>query len=326
MIKPFHRTLIILFALAPLTSCGSDDAQGPASSDDPKDATPAQNNNITNAIFTRSEPGCASYVGEYYAEVTDVANQKTLNASVTISDGGDTCTFSSNSIPNHDFNQNGSFANDVKEVVETFQIPKNPTAATSSTALSLSYDNAVFLNGVKLDLLAAACYGVGNEPLGKEKIGCFEEKPWRYDPMFGGNNFGTDTHNAHTQPDGAYHYHGSPEAMFADDGSVASPVIGFAADGFPIFGPYIDDNGSIRKVISGYTLKAGARTDMPGQGALPPGDYDGTFRDDYEFTSAGDLDACNGMTRNGSYGYYITDTFPWVLGCFTGTPHASFQK
>ena len=29
--------------------------------------------------------------------------------------------------------------------------------------------------------------------------------------MFAGNSFGTDEHNAHTQPDGAYHYHGDPK-------------------------------------------------------------------------------------------------------------------
>ena len=40
---------------------------------------------------------------------------------------------------------------------------------------------------------------------------------------------------------------------------------------------------------------------MTGEGALPPGDHDGTFREDYEFTDAGELDECNGMTRNGTY-------------------------
>ena len=69
--------------------------------------------------------------------------------------------------------------------------------------------------------------------------------------MFAGNDFGTDSHNAHTQPDGAYHYHGDPVAMYDTSGETASGVIGFAADGFPIFGPYIDEDG-IRKVQSGY--------------------------------------------------------------------------
>jgi hypothetical protein len=144
--------------------------------------------------------------------------------------------------------------------------------------------------------------------------------------MFRGHDFGTDGHNAHTQPDGAYHYHGDPGAMYDDSGNAASGVIGFAADGFPIYGPYIDDNGIIRRVASGYQLKTGNRVPQPGEGAFPGGGYDGTFIDDFEFTDAGDLDQCNGMTRDGTYGYYVTDTYPWVIGCFTGTPDASFQK
>ena len=131
-------------------------------------------------------------------------------------------------------NDLGAFATPVAEVDETFEVPVTPEAAASTTALTLSMDNAIFLNGAKLDLLPAACYGVGNEPLGREKIGCFEDgTPWRYDPMFAGNDFGTDSHNAHTQPDGAYHYHGDPVAMYDTSGETASGVIGFAADGFP---------------------------------------------------------------------------------------------
>ena len=197
---------------------------------------------------------------------------------------------------------------------------------STTTALSLATDNAVMLNGVKLDLLAAACYGVGNDPLGQEKIGCFDDYPWRYDPMHPANDFGTDTHNAHVQPDGAYHYHGSPEALFDTTGETESGVIGFAADGFPIYGPYIDDEGTVRPVVSGYSLKEGERISQEGEGAFPGGSYDGTYRDDYEFTGAGDLDECNGMTRDGSYGYYITDSYPWVLGCYTGSTDPSFDK
>ncbi|MCA9671444.1 MAG: YHYH protein [Myxococcales bacterium] len=283
---------------------------------------------ITGAVFSRTDPSCAVYAGRYRASVTDVGRNIVFAASVQVTSNADgTCTISSNSIPNHDFNNMGAFANVTAEVSESFTIPV-PAEASSTTPLSLQYDNAVFLNGVKLDQLAAACYGVGNEPLGREKIGCFTEgTPWRYDPMFAGNSFGTDHNNAHTQPDGAYHYHGDPRAMYDDAGQKASGVIGFAADGYPIYGPYIDDNGTIRKVTSGYVLRSGARASQSGEGAFPAGDYDGTFRDDYEWKAgAGDLDACNGMTRNGSYGYYVTSSYPWVMGCFRGTPHRSFSK
>lgn len=59
----------------------------------------------------------------------------------------------------------------------------------------------------------------------------------------------------------------------------------------------------------------------------PGGDYDGTYVDDYEYVQgSGDLDECNGMMRNGSYGYYVVNEYPWVLACYQGTPHASFEK
>ena len=59
----------------------------------------------------------------------------------------------------------------------------------------------------------------------------------------------------------------------------------------------------------------------------PPGDYDGTYYDDYEFTgTAGDLDECNGMEVDGQYGYYVTDEFPYLMFCLSGTPDPSFGK
>ncbi len=282
---------------------------------------------ITDAVFSNMSPDCADHVGTYTSFVTDVNRGISFTGSSTITDGGTDCLLTANSIPNHSFNDGRSFASDVAEVTEMFTIPGNPSANPTATELSLAYDNGVFLNGVKLDALAAACYGVGNEPLGEERIGCFQAgTPWRYDPMYSGNGFGTDSHNAHTQPGGAYHYHGSPEAMFDLSGTVASPVIGFAADGFPIYGPFFDDNGTVRRAVSGWTLITGERRSQSGEGAFPGGTPDGTYRDDYEFTDAGDLDECNGMIIGGSYGYFVTDTYPWVIGCFRGTPDESFRK
>lgn len=31
------------------------------------------------------------------------------------------------------------------------------------------------------------------------------------------------------------------------------------------------------------------------------------------------------MTIDGKYAYYVTDTFPWVINCFKGTPDPSFK-
>jgi len=49
--------------------------------------------------------------------------------------------------------------------------------------------------------------------------------------------------------------------------------------------------------------------------------------DDYEYIAGhGDLDQCNGMQIDDTYGYYITDDYPYVLACFKGEPHQSFNK
>ena len=80
------------------------------------------------------------------------------------------CVFASNSIPNHDFNDGDqSFVTDVVGNEAHFEVPMNPEVNQYVTELSLQWDNAIFLNGVKLDMLAAACYGVCNKPLAKRR-------------------------------------------------------------------------------------------------------------------------------------------------------------
>jgi hypothetical protein len=273
---------------------------------------------ITNVILTDRSANCADYADTYSAEVTDVQNARRFSASLAIKVTGDDCEITSNAVPNHDFNATGRFANPFSVQNQNYTIPANPTFADTPTALSLDYDNAVFLNGVKLDLIAAGCFGVRNG-----RIGCNDmAAPYRYDPMAPGAGFGADEHNAHTQPDGTYHYHGNPMALFDQENPAApSPVIGFAADGFPIFGSFISDGDSIRKATASYQLKSGTRPGGPG------GEYDGTYVDDWEYVAgSGDLDQCNGMSQDGVYGYVVTESYPHVLGCFSGTPDASFRK
>ena len=276
---------------------------------------------ITNVILENSNANCAAYTANYESSVLDINNNTSFEGNLQIQVANNTCMFSSNAVPNHDFNDgSNSFATDVVEQSVEYSITANPVAAVVSTPLSLTLDNAILLNGVKVDILAAACFGVGDE-----RTGCTDpQQPWRFDPLFSANEFRVDSHNAHTQPDGTYHYHGNPNALFDDDSSAISPLVGFAADGFPIFGSYFNDGSGIRKARSGFRLKAGSRPTGKGN---PGGAYDGTYRDDYEFVDGlGDLDECNGMTVNGVYGYYMIDEFPYVLSCFRGTPDPSFFK
>jgi len=274
---------------------------------------------LTNAILTSGNSNCASYARLYRSNATDIHNSKAFTGELSISLQNDECVIKSNAIPNHNFNDGErTFRHPVKTQDSEYRITTNPSIAAQPTPLALNQDNAVLLNGVKVDILAAGCFNVGNE-----KTGCSDvTQPWRLDPMHNASGFRVDSHNAHTQPDGTYHYHGSPNALY--DSNDTYTVVGFAADGFPIFGGTITDDGTSRKVNSSYRLKSGQRatgTDNPG------GRYDGTFRDDYEYVAGlGDLDQCNGMQINNTYGYFITDEYPYVLACFSGTPHDSFNK
>lgn len=278
----------------------------------------AHGHDITNALMSSRAGNCSDHVAHNTSRVIDVQNRTPFEGSVQITAIGTQCTIRSNAVPNHDFNATGRFRDRVQTQSQNYTITSQPRKASQITPLSLTMDNAVFLNGVKLDLMAAGCHGVG-----AGRIGCNDMRsPFRYDPMAPTANFGTDEHNAHTQPDGTYHYHGNPMALFEQKKPTEpSPVIGFAADGFPIFGSYIRVSGQLRKARSSYQLKTGTRTGGPG------GAYDGTFVDDWKYVSgSGDLDECNGMEQDGLYGYVVTDTYPHVMACFKGTPDTSFNK
>ena len=95
------------------------------------------------------------------------------------------------------------------------------------------------------------------------------------------------------------------------DNSFHSPILGWAYDGNPIYGPYgfgnIDGSGSIRRMESGYKLVTTA-TNRPDYTTFP----NGFFVNDYIFTGDGDLDESNGRFcvtpdfPNGVYAYFCT--------------------
>src|SRR5207249_4978748 len=146
---------------------------------------------------------------------------------------------------------------------------------------------------------------------------------------------GIDVNRAHTQGRGMYHYHGLPTGLFLAV-RVAAPnqsihLLGYAADGFPIYGPEgpasADDLKSpTRRLRSSYRLRGGQRKEGPG------GKFDGTFVEDFEYVAGGgDLDECNGRTGptpefpGGIYYYVLTDEFPYIPRQFRGIANASFR-
>ena len=233
------------------------------------------------------------------------------------------CYLNSDNIPNHDFNDStANFRTDVIETERTFTIKRLPEKASQNTEINGRSWDALMLNGVVVDVKSGGCYYPSESRAdsdGNTEAGCPVNADWRLVPLEYSTKFGVDRHNAHVQPDGTYHYHGNPNAMFDESPTLdGSPVIGFAADGFPIYGSFVLDltTGQYKKVRSGYTLKEGSRGTK--SSSNPGGDYSGVYEEDWEWTDSGDLDECNGMNYKEAYGYYITDTYPYVLNCFKG--------
>ena len=128
--------------------------------------------------------------------------------------------------------------------------------------------------------------------------------------------------------DGAYHHHQNPVSLrdqLGDDGSGHSPILGWAFDGFPIYGPYgfanSDGSGGVVRLDSSYQLKSGVRPSGPG------GSYDGAYIEDFSFVSgSGALDEHNGRFAvtpeypSGTYYYVATvdvsgkAAYPYAIG------------
>jgi hypothetical protein len=226
-----------------------------------------------------------------------------------------------NGIPDHhhgDFPNRGN-PNTISAQSYTFRMPTLPQLAKSITPLGLN-PFGVAINGVPFDPGAAEWWN--NDP----------SSGWQYEALSGKINLGMDQNHAHVQPNGAYHYHGLPTGLIDRLGGEKRMIlIGYAADGFPIYEQYgyaiADIRSDIKKLRSSYRLKAGKRPNGPG------GKYDGTFVQDYEFvTGAGDLDQCNGRTGvspeylNGTYYYVVTSEFPFIPRCYRGMPDDSFRR
>ena len=161
---------------------------------------------------------------------------------------------------------------------------------------------------------------------------------WHMEAIGGPRNLGLDQNNAHVQPSGAYHYHAVPVGLIkvlAKPPTTAPVLVGWAADGFPIYGPMgysdaKDASSKLKELHSSYKLKSGKR---PGGSEGPGGKYDGSYTQDWEYAAgSGDLDECNGrfgITKEfpqGTYYYVITSEFPFVPRMFRGEPDESFMR
>lgn len=261
-----------------------------------------------------------------------------------------------NGIPDHVHGRfpNRGNPNAISEQSYTFRVPLKPEVVEIEKAHadgeSRDADRAgggrtppvmfgVALNGVPFDPGTAEVWSLSGRTRGG---GPPSADQWRYEAMTGNINLGLDDSNAHVQPNGAYHYHALPVGVFMQQAGLSpdeSPeemiMVGYAADGFPIYGLYghqdaNDPDSPLVKLQSSYAIKAGNR---PTGSTSPGGKYDGTFTQDWEYIAdAGHLDQHNGRFGvtpeypEGTYYYVITDMHPYIPRTFAGTPDRSFSK
>ena len=279
---------------------------------------------ISDQIFSQSRGNCnvSLSVGTSFSEnITE--NSKII---------------SSNSIPNH---MVGLFGNvpgalnphSISEQNLVYNLPISPVIAQSLIPLQgangPNYSFGIMLNGIELDPVAA-------EPFPHEG----RDSPnanWDWNLEATNTPLGLDCNNGHVQPSGQYHYHGAP-ISYLDNQNLSSDtmnLIGYAADGFPIYYKYafsdpFDETSSITEMTTSYRLKTGLR---PGDGISAPCDeYNGVYVNDYEYINElGSLDEANGREGktpeypNGTYYYIITEDFPGIPRYFKGIPSNDFS-
>jgi hypothetical protein len=225
----------------------------------------------------------------------------------------------SNGIPDH---ATGFFPQGaVRAQNHNFRWLLNPQQATNATRTPLG-PIALAVNGVVFFNESAAMFWNNN-------------RNWEVNALLA--EVGIDRCLGHPEQRGTYHYHANSPCLYPDIENQHSPIVGFAWDGFPIYGvrgfTNADGTGGVKVMKSSYRLKQGDRPTPP-QG--PSGKYDGRYIQDYEFVQGlGDLDQCNGRFGitpeylQGIYHYHLTvdesgkPAYPYTVPCYKGTPEAS---
>ncbi len=254
-----------------------------------------------------------------------------------------------------------------------FKFPLTPVQNTATAVSTTGGNIGVFINGVALfdyrdgvswkNSTSSLCGGPIQPP-------CMGDGVWNRDAIVG-ERLGFDCSKGHPAM-GNYHHHQNPSAfkldlnvistvcnlydadgLYAIDSTVHSPLIGFAYDGFPIYGAYgfknVDGTGGIVRMKSSFTLRniSTRTTYYTSTATVTPGPAVSTtyplgyFREDYQYnaTSAATpdyLDIHNGRFcvtpeyPNGIYCYFATVTsnwnsaYPYVVGpTFYGTKVAA---
>jgi hypothetical protein len=219
----------------------------------------------------------------------------TPSLSITCSD--DEFTIMSNNMPLWEFV--ALTPNALEEQNYSWTLPRSPTVAAAPTQIGYDDGSNPVLGDLGFTVSGLVWYGPTEGP-----------QPDPYGDPF--TNAIIDECGGHTGPSGEYHEHIIVTKCFFPDWTEdqPAPIVGYALDGFPIYGPtglLSATDSTVVQFKSSYN-ETGSLNEyawdnveyVAGQGA----EY---------------LDQCNGRIQpDGSYGYHLTSSFPYIIGCFTG--------
>jgi hypothetical protein len=227
--------------------------------------------------------------------------------------------------------------------VYVYRFPITPSVPTTKVISPKIGAIGCLLNGIPI-------YGLGDSKSwnGSSNVN-MGSGVWNVE-VYQGEGVSLDTaFSAHPQQQGVYHSHAKPRRLYqSTPTSVHSPIVGFAFDGYPVYGPYgysvpTNSTSAVARMKSGYGLRnITTRTTLPyGVTASQAGPavsttYPlGTYCEDYEWDAAngGDLDKYNGRFcvtpeyPGGTYAYFVTidasgtPQFPYYIGIeYYGAP------
>lgn len=250
---------------------------------------------------------------------------------------------------------NPSIASDQNAI---FKISRFPVQNTGTPTNTNPGNIGIFINGVALfDYRDGVSWRNATNSLAGGPLGGMGDNVWNRDAVVA-ERIGFDCSKGHPAM-GNYHHHQNPSAfkldlnvisnicnlydadgLYAIDSTQHSPLIGYAYDGFPIYGAYAYENangtGPIVRIKSGYQLRnITARNTYADGTVVTPGPavsatYPlGYFREDYEFVASSNpdiLDEHNGRFcvtpeyPNGTYAYFCTvdsnwnSAYPYAVG------------
>lgn len=237
-----------------------------------------------------------------------------------------------NAIPT--FTMNNTTPNPLRPVRLHHKIPLNPKLAETVTPIANEKGEAL-LGDLGVTVTGIPIYGPteatkpADEIYGSAVYNCL--LAMKDDSLCAPGKTTKRGCGAHTGPQ-AYHYHYIEESCFQGERSLiakpwelevdekkASGIVGYALDGFPIYGMYEHRGGDLQKPViklqSSYEKISGKSQETYAFLAFK---YE--EKQDKELY----MDECNGHTHmvDGKlqYHYHATEGFPYIIGCFKGTP------